>query len=118
MFRLGVLFASARRASRMPSIPGSFNIFRTARVSRLTAYTPFLAVAIAILQLTLSSASANTTNENIQRWTGMSLEQLLNEPVVTPSRNPETLASSAAAIQVITSEDIRRSGAITLPEVL
>ena len=34
------------------------------------------------------------------------------------SRSPESVANAPAAIYVITSEDIRRSGAVTLPEAL
>jgi iron complex outermembrane receptor protein len=48
----------------------------------------------------------------------MSLEQLMNVQVTSVSRRPQRLIQAAAAIQVITSEDIRRSGATSLPEAL
>jgi len=48
----------------------------------------------------------------------MSLEQLMNVQVTSVSRRPQRLIEAAAAIQVITSEDIRRSGASSLPEAL
>jgi iron complex outermembrane receptor protein len=48
----------------------------------------------------------------------MSLEQLGNIETTTASKEPETLRKVAAAIYVITQEDIRRSGATSLPEVL
>ncbi|MEP7156299.1 MAG: TonB-dependent receptor [Betaproteobacteria bacterium] len=48
----------------------------------------------------------------------LSLEQLGNILVTTVSKREEKLSSANAAIFVITSEDIRRSGATTLPEVL
>jgi len=48
----------------------------------------------------------------------MSLEQLMNVQVTSVSRRPERLIQAAAAIQVITSEDIRRFGATSLPEAL
>jgi iron complex outermembrane receptor protein len=38
--------------------------------------------------------------------------------VSTPSRRPQPIDESPASITVITTEDIRRSGALTLPEVL
>lgn len=48
----------------------------------------------------------------------MSLEELSMVKVTSVSRRPETLADAAAAIFVISAEDIRRSGATSLPEVL
>jgi iron complex outermembrane receptor protein len=48
----------------------------------------------------------------------MSLEQLMNVQVTSVSRRPQRLIQAAAAIQLITSEDIRRSGATSLPEAL
>jgi iron complex outermembrane receptor protein len=48
----------------------------------------------------------------------MSLEQLMNVQVTSVSRRPQKLIQAAAAIQVITSDDIRRFGATSLPEAL
>jgi iron complex outermembrane receptor protein len=48
----------------------------------------------------------------------MSLKQLMNVQVTSVSRRPQRLIQAAAAIQVITSEDIRRFGATSLPEAL
>src|SRR3989475_5301069 len=48
----------------------------------------------------------------------LSLEELLNLEVTSVSRRPEKLSETASAIQVITQEDIRRSGATSLPEAL
>lgn len=48
----------------------------------------------------------------------LSLEQLSNIKVTSVSRRAEALTDAAASIYVITAEDIRRSGARTLPEVL
>jgi iron complex outermembrane receptor protein len=48
----------------------------------------------------------------------MSLEQLSKVKVTSVSRRPESLATAAASIYVITNEDIRRSGARSLPEAL
>jgi iron complex outermembrane receptor protein len=48
----------------------------------------------------------------------MSLEQLMNVQVTSVSRRPQKLIEAAAAIQVISNEDIRRSGATSLPEAL
>jgi iron complex outermembrane recepter protein len=48
----------------------------------------------------------------------LSFEQLLNVQVMSVSKRPERLLQAPAAIQVITTEDIRRSGATSLPEAL
>ena len=48
----------------------------------------------------------------------LSIEQLMNLEVSSVSRRPERLTQAASAIQVITQEDIRRSGASSLPEAL
>jgi len=48
----------------------------------------------------------------------LSIEQLMNLQVTSVSKRPERLSQSASAIQVITQEDIRRSGAASLPEAL
>ena len=48
----------------------------------------------------------------------LSLEQLANLPVTSVSKKPEPLADAAASVYVITSDDIRRSGARSLPEAL
>ncbi|MET0988961.1 MAG: TonB-dependent receptor [Steroidobacteraceae bacterium] len=48
----------------------------------------------------------------------LSLEELLDVQVTSVSRKQEQLLDAPAAIAVLTSEDIRRSGATTLPETL
>src|SRR5258706_13908156 len=48
----------------------------------------------------------------------LSLEDLMNMEVTSVSKRPEKLSESASAIQVITGEQIRRSGASSLPEAL
>jgi iron complex outermembrane receptor protein len=48
----------------------------------------------------------------------LSLEELSNIQVTSVSRQPEPLSEAPASIFVITNEDIRRSGATSLPEAL
>src|SRR5258706_7432715 len=48
----------------------------------------------------------------------LSLEQLGNLQVTTVSKEPQAIQRTAAAIYVLTQEDIRRSGATSIPEVL
>ncbi|MCD4688920.1 MAG: TonB-dependent receptor [Desulfuromonadaceae bacterium] len=48
----------------------------------------------------------------------MSLEELVNLEITSVSKKPQTISDSAAAVFVITQDDIRRSGATSIPEVL
>src|SRR6201999_908075 len=48
----------------------------------------------------------------------LSLEDLLNQDVTVVSRRAEKLSEAPSAVQVITGEDIHRSGATSLPEAL
>src|SRR5882672_10633852 len=48
----------------------------------------------------------------------LSVEELMNIEVTSVSKRPEKLSEAASAIQVITQEDIRRSGASLIPEAL
>jgi len=48
----------------------------------------------------------------------LNIRQLSDLRVTTVGRHPERLIDTASAVQVITQDDIRRSGATTLPEVL
>ena len=48
----------------------------------------------------------------------LSLEELSDLVVTSVSRRPESLALAASAIQVITADDLRRSGATSIPEAL
>jgi iron complex outermembrane recepter protein len=52
------------------------------------------------------------------RLKGLSLEELGNIEVTTVSKGPVKLSQTAAAIYVITQEDIRRAGVRSLPEAL
>ena len=53
--------------------------------------------------------------ENLKK---LPLEALIDQPVTTVSRQPERWFVTPSAIQVISGEDILRSGALTLPEAL
>ena len=70
-------------------------------------------VLIAGITLLLGGGSAAG-----QDLSSLSLEELMNVEVTSVSRRREQLAESAAAVFVLTSEDIRRSGALTIPDLL
>ncbi|CAH0353516.1 TonB-dependent siderophore receptor [Aquabacterium sp. CECT 9606] len=65
----------------------------------------------------LCAASTITSAKAIQ-LADLTLEELSNLPITSVSKRPERLSDAPASVFVITSEDIRRSGAASLPEVL
>jgi iron complex outermembrane receptor protein len=60
----------------------------------------------------------STASEGPVAFKKMSLEELMNQEVTSVSKEPEPLRQAPAAIQIITNDEIRRSGASTLPEAL
>jgi iron complex outermembrane receptor protein len=65
-----------------------------------------------------SLAQTNDPSKSASELKGMSLEELFNIEVTSVSKEPEKLSDSPSAIQVITSDDILRSGASSIPEAL
>ncbi|MGB7990694.1 MAG: TonB-dependent receptor plug domain-containing protein, partial [Candidatus Methylophosphatis roskildensis] len=61
---------------------------------------------------------ALATSAAAQDVAGLSLEDLLNTEVSTVSRKSQRLSQTAAAVFVLTGEDIQRSGATSIPEAL
>jgi iron complex outermembrane receptor protein len=74
-------------------------------------------IAVALLNQVLVAIpqEEGNTREPLKQ---MSLEQLANIEVTTVSKRPEELRRTPAAIYVLTHEDIRRSGATSIPEAL
>jgi len=56
--------------------------------------------------------------QNVPDVTSMSLEDLMNLQVTSVSKRTQKVADAAAAIFVITQEDIRRMGATSIPDAL
>lgn len=81
-----------------------------------------ICAAILLSPAAAPRASAQSDSAANQQQTnplaGLSLEQLGNVEVTTASKEPEELWQTPAAIYVLTQEDIRRSGATNIPEVL
>jgi iron complex outermembrane receptor protein len=76
--------------------------------------------AVALLAACALPQCANAANPgpSLAELRAFSLEELLDVEVVSVSKRPERLGEVASAIQVISQEDIRRSGATSLPEAL
>jgi iron complex outermembrane receptor protein len=68
--------------------------------------------------LTWAGASASASAQDIDALRGMSIEDLQNVNVSSVSKTDMPLADAAAAIYVISHDDIVRSGAATIPEML
>jgi iron complex outermembrane receptor protein len=62
--------------------------------------------------------SAESPQGSAAEFKKLSLAELMEIEVVSVSRRLEKLSESPSAIQVITAEDVRRSGASSLPEAL
>ena len=73
-----------------------------------------VAVFLASNALVESAAAAEEASELKK----LSLEELMNLEVTTASKRPEKLSDVPSAIQVITGDEIRRSGASSIPEAL
>jgi iron complex outermembrane receptor protein len=67
-----------------------------------------------------ASASAQSSGpaQGFDQLKLLSLDALMQTEVTSVSRRPETLLDSASAIQVISDDDITRSGAATIPQAL
>jgi len=72
----------------------------------------YLSISIFLLAV-ISIAHANESD-----LSAMSIEDLMDIQVTSVSKKPQNLSDSAAAIFVITQEDIQQSGSISIPELL
>jgi iron complex outermembrane receptor protein len=79
-----------------------------------------IAIAACVLLLPAAAGAAGYDDAAIadQDLDRLSLEELAQVSVTSVSRRPEALADAPASIFVIDAEDIRRSGAASLPELL
>jgi iron complex outermembrane receptor protein len=83
---------------------------RRSEIIRIASITSCLLFAVAF-----ANAQEVFTVDTLKK---LSIEDLLNMEVTSVSRRAEPLSSAPAAVQVITREDIRRSGATSIPEAL
>ncbi|MES2103594.1 MAG: TonB-dependent receptor [Pseudomonadota bacterium] len=74
--------------------------------------------AILLFSATLSPAAAFAMAAPGPNFADLSFEELANIQITSVSKKAERLAGAPASVFVITNEEIRRSGASTLPEAL
>ena len=75
---------------------------------------PVVLCMCSIIGVARADSGAPSTDELKQ----LSVEDLMNIEVTSVERHPEKLLGAPSAIQVITQDDIRRSGATSIPEAL
>lgn len=73
---------------------------------------PFL---LAVVPL---SAFAESKDDYINRLAALELEDLLNQEISSVLRKEQPIAKAPSAVYVLTGEDVRRSGATSIPEAL
>jgi iron complex outermembrane receptor protein len=76
------------------------------------------ALAATLVAFPYSNPAWAIANEKFAELADLSLEQLTQITVTSASRREERLVEAPASIFVITSDDVRRSGATSIPEVL
>jgi iron complex outermembrane receptor protein len=106
-------------------IPGSFiprltNRRRNYVMSkfRYVSFAAFISISLAILLSPVMTLGQSEKSPSANDLKQLSVEELMNIEVTLVSRSPEKLTEVPSAIQVITGEDIRHSGATNIPEAL
>ena len=78
----------------------------------------FIRALMASLAAVLLALPAHAELLDSRDMADLSIEELANIQITSVSKKPERLGSAAASVFVITSDDIRRFGASSLPEAL
>jgi iron complex outermembrane receptor protein len=100
---------SLQNRCRAPSVSPAHTLVRKNKTFPIGWLTSLLLTA------TMPVQAAQVETHNLA---DLSLEELANIQITSVSKKSESLANAPASIFVITGEDIRRSGATTLPEAV
>jgi iron complex outermembrane recepter protein len=95
--------------------------FNASRFTLLRSRPAFVAFLLPVALFFFNGhafAQSADTNLPPSQLREMSLEQLMNVDVTSVAKEPQPYGQAPAAIQVITSDEIRRSGASSIPEAL
>ena len=92
------------------------SIYHPVRQFRLELWAT-ITILVALSSAVMAQTVAQLASD-IETLKKVPFEELFNLEITTVSRRPERLVDAASAIQVITAEEIRRSGASSLPEAL
>ncbi|CAG0961479.1 partial Colicin I receptor, partial [Geobacteraceae bacterium] len=74
--------------------------------------------ALLVVALLFCAVTAQGSNSHEPDLTDLSLEELMGIEVTSVFRKPQSVADSAAAVYVVTREDIRRSGVTNIADAL
>ncbi len=77
-----------------------------------------MAVGATVVFFLMTAGSARAGGGRVTELAKLSIEELIRMKVTSVLKSQQPLSDSAAAIHVITREDIRRSGARTIPDLL
>ena len=97
--------------------PSKTNAPRRPRASATAIFVVVASIALSIAPAT-AQGQMQAQAQTLRELSDLSLEELSQVEITSVSKRPEPLGNAAAAAYVITSDDIRRSGATTLPEAL
>ncbi|MCE3253807.1 MAG: hypothetical protein K0Q67_2827, partial [Cellvibrio sp.] len=84
---------------------------------RRTKHSRQNAIVLFIAFINCSVCFAKSNEEEVDIFS-LSIEELLNTKVISVSKQDQDLSEAAASIYIITQNDIRNSGATTIPEAL
>lgn len=105
-------FTSKLRVKTMTNQSRGFLVSRWCVIGSLTV------IAFTLYCDALWAQTGASVTGDIGALKAVPFEELFNLEITTVSKRPERLVDAASAIQVITAEEIRRSGASSLPEAL
>jgi iron complex outermembrane receptor protein len=88
------------------------------RLWAIAASVGVLSAAQAASAQDRGTAQPATNPSRVEDLSGLSIDQLGQLQVTSVAKSPEALSDAPAAIYVITHDDIIRSGAISIPEIL
>lgn len=86
--------------------------------SKLTNYSRLFLTLLGLTLIASSALAQKSTDSTTLELKKLSIEELLNLEVTSVSMRPEKLREVASAVQMISGEDIHRSGVTRLPEAL
>ncbi|HEV2702383.1 MAG TPA: TonB-dependent receptor [Steroidobacteraceae bacterium] len=87
-------------------------------VAHAAVMLPALLLAVPALAAAELAASTQSAESSISSLKNLSVDELLNVEVTSVSKTAEPLSDAASAIYVITRDEILRSGARSLPDML
>ena len=88
------------------------------RPSRVLSQPLILISLLYVAGIELNAKELPTDEPSVEELTELSLKELMDIVVISPAKRPEPLTKVSSAIYAITDEEIRRSGATSIPELL